>query len=1200
MRAFNVNEVAKIAQDFIKNDRRLAYTLSGEMIGTGFYQFKAENLFSSMYCFVTSNVETILSWATFQREIYQHSENKINRYLIYLIPEEVVRSNHLYEKLSRAESNEFFFRKVFIDIPTEYDRKIIERSLSRRIPIWMAEREKTLSDFVPLVETLLPNVALRELLLTKKSPAIINEIESNNNLRWLLSENSNQPSKGENDLSSPAGVTRRNLSRVTSLTLKNFRCFKDRQISLDADIIAIYGLNGMGKTTIVDALEFSVFNDIERLQFDPDRISSGRNRFRPLINSESPSAEGAVISLKGISHQTPFEIINAISENKFTTTLNNRVVRSHDVIDLLTGNPELTQKKQYLDILLHTHFLGQHSIRNFIYGDSKKSEDVTRNRYDLIAEMFGLGRIESLRHRVQKVCNDIMQSKIKTASQVERDLRTALKSTQQKYGPKARTRLEERGYKIEVKAAIQAFEELIKELHTRLQLKLDLSIIRCSLPVGNYQKACQTLDIQIKQELQKIKSKDADINDINKLYLKINSFFMHSKIEIKDQSLKAFVDSARLFLQASIKSVENERHAQNVLNVKIKEFTENVDRLRRFQSNYPEFLDLRSREVQERKDLAEARKLSSGLMRQRAKAEARLRQQEQIKDGIEREIQLTEKLSVLLAGLRDQYQNIELKRSTQKKNINRIAVLDKQIVDAERSMDRLSTKEDVRSSANSIRSILDKGDHFLQSGQFICPCCGAPYNSKKELNDKILHNIGEAPHKMELAEFILGLDKIYRREAIGTTRQLLEIKRNERASLEKDNTTIEKDIAKYDRALAGIGGKKILTQEELTALVRENKSKLRDLNAALKRVKIDSLMEVLHKIDKQVSTFDIAAHENRHRETTKKLSDATTEIEGLLSQKALTDLGSISKKIAALNQEIANSKSDLVDRKAELEHTSALFERYEEISKDLTDLEHILIKYEASEKSSINRGSEMLKTSTDTQQRLYDFGTRVADLGVLFGLIGMGEESEGIQFQIESQKKLSDQWNYCYNYLKQLADQLSMVSTTGLKKNLEQYSPLVNEIYKKFTRHEFFSEVQLHPKTTKSQRKRDLFIKLKSYSGETEYTPASYLSEAQLNVLALSIFLTRVIYQNLSMLQTVLIDDPIQQMDNMNATSFIDIIIGLSQASKQIIITTCNPEFFALFCQKMSNLGPQTNITFKSINLELMSDNLEKQSSSMN
>jgi exonuclease SbcC len=151
---------------------------------------------------------------------------------------------------------------------------------------------------------------------------------------------------------------------------------------------------------------------------------------------------------------------------------------------------------------------------------------------------------------------------------------------------------------------------------------------------------------------------------------------------------------------------------------------------------------------------------------------------------------------------------------------------------------------------------------------------------------------------------------------------------------------------------------------------------------------------------------------------------------------------------------------------------------------------------------------------------------------------------------------------------------------------LAEYGPLINQIYQKFIRHDLFAALVLEPDVSQKARRHDLYLRLRSYSGETKYTPASYLSEAQLNILALSIFLTRVMYQNISELETVFIDDPIQQMDDMNAAAFVDVILGLSQIGKQIIITTCNHDFYRLVAHKMQSVSSAGKVSFKAVDLD--------------
>ena len=46
-------------------------------------------------------------------------------------------------------------------------------------------------------------------------------------------------------------------SIVQHIELRNFRCFTEKKISLDAPVVIIEGANGSGKTSLIEALYFS-------------------------------------------------------------------------------------------------------------------------------------------------------------------------------------------------------------------------------------------------------------------------------------------------------------------------------------------------------------------------------------------------------------------------------------------------------------------------------------------------------------------------------------------------------------------------------------------------------------------------------------------------------------------------------------------------------------------------------------------------------------------------------------------------------------------------------------------------------------------------------------------------------------------------------------------------------------------------------
>lgn len=76
-----------------------------------------------------------------------------------------------------------------------------------------------------------------------------------------------------------------------------------------------------------------------------------------------------------------------------------------------------------------------------------------------------------------------------------------------------------------------------------------------------------------------------------------------------------------------------------------------------------------------------------------------------------------------------------------------------------------------------------------------------------------------------------------------------------------------------------------------------------------------------------------------------------------------------------------------------------------------------------------------------------------------------------------------------------------------------------------------------------------------------------------LNTLGVSIFLAMALRQSWLGLDTVLIDDPIQNLDDINVLSFIDLIRGLldAEAGKQVIMSTHDARFYDLIKHKFAD-----------------------------
>ena len=98
------------------------------------------------------------------------------------------------------------------------------------------------------------------------------------------------------------------------------------------------------------------------------------------------------------------------------------------------------------------------------------------------------------------------------------------------------------------------------------------------------------------------------------------------------------------------------------------------------------------------------------------------------------------------------------------------------------------------------------------------------------------------------------------------------------------------------------------------------------------------------------------------------------------------------------------------------------------------------------------------------------------------------------------------------------------------------------------------------------------------YRGQEEDVgePQFYLSNAQANVLALSLFLSFTRAQRWARLETILLDDPVQHLDDLDAVAFLDTLRSVALGSlgprKQVVVSTCDQNLYLLMIRKFGML----------------------------
>ncbi len=163
------------------------------------------------------------------------------------------------------------------------------------------------------------------------------------------------------------------------------------------------------------------------------------------------------------------------------------------------------------------------------------------------------------------------------------------------------------------------------------------------------------------------------------------------------------------------------------------------------------------------------------------------------------------------------------------------------------------------------------------------------------------------------------------------------------------------------------------------------------------------------------------------------------------------------------------------------------------------------------------------------------------------------------------------------------------VSVVGA--HLESLEPTTQILYKRLNAHPIFSDVKIKV----DERLRELVFEAETgfetiRGGKRRVTPNDFFSEAQLNALAIVIFLAGALRQRWSGFGTILIDDPIQQLDEMNIYAFIDLVRGLC-GYRQFIILTCSLDFYMLASERLECLNSTKDGRFLGYRLEGIAPN---------
>jgi DNA repair exonuclease SbcCD ATPase subunit len=210
--------------------------------------------------------------------------------------------------------------------------------------------------------------------------------------------------------------------RIESLTVSNFRGITRQQtFPLDADIVVIWGLNGTGKTSLLDAIQWLFVGEVPRLKelaLKPteDYVSSQYATGLPYVSARlRGDVQEHAISRVGHGKDTRL----TVSDESDGSVHEGEEARMR--LESLLGRDFYDPSSFFL----RTHVLQQDAMTELLRGDSKE-------RYQFLAELTGLEELQRLDSQLQSELKALRKGLRTSTEDVER-MRTSVQTAEREF-----------------------------------------------------------------------------------------------------------------------------------------------------------------------------------------------------------------------------------------------------------------------------------------------------------------------------------------------------------------------------------------------------------------------------------------------------------------------------------------------------------------------------------------------------------------------------------------------------------------------------------------------------------------------------------------------------------------------------------------------------------------------------------------------
>lgn len=934
--------------------------------------------------------------------------------------------------------------------------------------------------------------------------------------------------------------------KLMSVSIKNFRGFKKEvffDIKENYNSIIINGHNGIGKTSFYDAIEWVITGELFRY------FESNEEKRCKFINFQ-PAEKGelARVALRIANETTSFIVVRElvkfdnISSDYGEKNTKFKIIKStgeelyeeeaYNYLDEMLINKEWKGKLKFKEVFSQYHLLTQDKLKYFIQG-IKMPE-----RYEQIANLLGNEKYLKYNEKIDSVIKEF-DKKIKESEKEIIDRKNKIELLEAKG-------IEDNNIDITKIDDIEyAFNQLTKKLEKYNQkYKCDYRFddkeytinnlndaVNNSKKLNEYINQCKEKYI-LKEEKILILKKDLNnyLRDIRDLSVIEKSLSIYNKLE-KFNYLKIHLsDFMNYRKQHYNKSIEIQGINNAILNkkekldfvrdiyIELKEVIKNISKINIEESDEENKINLLKEYINTKRLSFDNEKYSVYMSNEEITV-LDLKDKKNIDAGY---VNLDQRLQIIKYGLMEELNKLNLcYKNMYDKNINATKEVEK--LEEELNM-LLEMDDDLKEILLSTKKHIESLS-INENDDIKCPVCNSEFKN------------------LELVNII-------------------------DSKLNKSNIYVKDKQAKINN---------------LNEKIKEFNLKIKEINKKINEkidIFIKELQDIFMDIQKKGTLLnsDVSKLENEKEKVELSMNDIHKEF---IKYSDILNLLNINEPNldVVINNNYSFLYNELLKLGYKYEHYQ--LENINDLNKKLQNSIHIykenLNKYGIDDKDlekSFDENINLVKLEIRKLNNSYiDIETIKNNLCKLRDIV---MKSENYSKWIEEKNNLKLLNESCIKN-KKIVENLSNVkeaiSNTVYnlnKKAIEENEEFVNFVFKRIFTHPYYRKIKFDFGEN-SRGRKTLKVMCCHNNCKTEINPAYIFSSTQINILALSIFLSISIGQKCTNLDLILLDDPVQNMDDMNVLAFIDVLrscIDQDILNKQIIISTHDSKIANLFIKK--------------------------------